>query len=423
MRGLYHFFLIVYFLGIHLLSLFSNKARLWVKGRRSLMHSMQEAAGADRPDRKVRHTLWFHCASLGEFEQGRPVIESVKAAYPECRLLLTFFSPSGFEVRKNYPVADHVFYLPLDTPGNVRRFLDLWKPDLAVFVKYEYWFNYLDALHKAGTPVFVISAIFRPGQYFFRTWGRWFLKHLKTVSCFFIQDEASAELLRKQNIRQVVLSGDTRFDRVWQLSKNPESLPEVAAFKGDEKVLVAGSTWPADETLLRQLINDESLKLKYIIAPHEVHEDRIRQLEQLAPGNTVRHSQWIKNPDARARLMIIDGIGFLSHVYQYGHVAYIGGGFGDGIHNILEAATYGLPVFFGPKYQKFAEARELLKRGGVYSVSNAETMRDLLRPIIEKEDELRRHAAICREFVESGRGAASIITTHITEKLNLSESS
>ncbi len=424
MRLSYKLFVRTYYLGIYIASFFSEKARLWLAGRRGLLLRMQAAAREDFDNDKRQPVIWFHCSSLGEFEQGRPVLERFRQEYPGWYVLLTFFSPSGYEVRKNYAGADRVFYMPLDTAANVRRFLDTWNPRMAVFVKYEYWFTYIAALNKRQIPMVVISAIFRMDQYFFRPWGKWFLKHLKMIKCFFVQDEASSQLLKTYGIANSVVSGDTRFDRVWRLGQSPEAFPEVAAFAGDDVVMIAGSTWPRDEQALKPLLEDASISMKLIIAPHEVNEERLKYIEALAGSGSIRHSQLAKSfaaggtIDTDARVLIIDSIGKLSHLYQYGGIALIGGGFGQGIHNILEAATFGLPVFFGPNYHKFAEARDLISKGGAFKFETDSQLKQQVKALLADKKRLQQCTQTCLQYVESKKGATDVIMRHLGEWLH-----
>ncbi len=424
MHLLYKLFVRLYYLGICFAYFFSVKARLWLSGRRRLLMEMQEAAGKDFGIGQRRPVIWFHCASLGEFEQGRPVLERFRKENPGWYVLLTFFSPSGYEVRKNYAGADRVFYLPLDTAANVRQFLDIWKPQMVVFVKYEYWFTYIGELHRRQIPIVVISAIFREGQYFFRSFGIWFLKHLRLIKCFFVQDEASAALLKAHGIENVVIGGDTRFDRVWRLREAPEAFPEVAAFAGDGVVMIAGSTWPKDEQALKPLLEDKSLSMRFIIAPHEVTEERLKYLEAITNVACIRHSHLAasyasgRHIDKDARVLIIDSIGKLSHLYQYGQVALIGGGFGQGIHNILEAATFGLPVFFGPNYHKFAEARELIDLGGAFKFATADELHQQVTALLADKHRLQQCTDTCLNYVESKKGATDVIIKHLGQWLH-----
>ncbi len=402
MTFLYNILIQVYVLLIRLAALWNPKAKLWVAGRRHIFDDLQQKISHDRP------LAWFHCASLGEFEQGRPVLEAYRLQYPDHRILVTFFSPSGYEVRKNYAGADYIFYLPADTTRNARRFVALVKPHIVFFVKYEYWFNYLRQLHTTGVPVVGVSSIFRPGQRFFRWYGRWQLAALKRFDHFFVQDQQSADLLAKAGITQVTVSGDTRFDRVAEVARQKKSFPLVEQFAAGHQVFIAGSTWPPDETMVRLLIEKNIRNLKFIIAPHEVHEARIQRLVELLPHETVRFSQATDQNLAEARVLVIDNIGNLSHLYQYADVAYIGGGFGVGIHNILEAATFGLPVLFGPNYHKFREAVELIGQGGAFSFGDEKEFLAAALPLLTDEPQRKDAARIARQYVESREGATRL---------------
>ena len=416
---------LIYTLSVHMylalsrvIALFSSKARLWSSGRKGLLNHMASVVKHEASSDNTNPVIWFHCASLGEFEQGRPVLEAFRKEFPTWRILLTFFSPSGFEVRKDYAHADHVFYLPLDTPGRVNRFLDLWKPAMVVFVKYEFWFNYMDALFKRQIPLYVISAIFRPSQHFFKWYGQWARKHLHFVSRIFVQDAQSAELLAAHGLRNVEHSGDTRFDRVYKLGQSPADYPLVKQFTQGHRVIVAGSTWPEDEALLQAIPLHDVHKIRFIIAPHEVHEERIRQLLKQWQGKALRYSEFDGNASTEVRALIIDRIGMLSSLYQYGDMALIGGGFGKGIHNTLEAATFGLPVLIGPNYKKFAEARELLARGGACCVQSPGDFRKRVKAFLDDPEALREAAGTGRHYVATQRGATDMIMDELRTKAN-----
>jgi len=349
---------------IFLASLFNEKARLLRNGQRDAFKLLK--ANVD-PDAVY---VWFHAASLGEFEQGRPVIEQLKKIQPETKILLTFFSPSGFEVRKNYQGADIVAYLPLDTPANALNFVKIVKPTKAIFIKYEFWPNYLLALKAANVSVFSISAIFRPEQVFFKGYGKWYLNLLRTFSHIFVQDKVSLDLLENHHIKNASISGDTRFDRVYDLFTQARQLPLIEEFvKNSPDVIVAGSTWPKDEELLVRYLKLHP-QVKLIIVPHEVHSGHIMTISKLLDGKFVRYSEATPENVKKTNCLVVDTIGVLSSIYRYAGVAYIGGGFGVGIHNTLEAAVYGIPVVFGPAYHKFREARELIAVGGAFSISN-----------------------------------------------------
>ncbi len=401
MLFLYNVGLKLYLLSIHIFSLFNNKARLWVNGRKQTINSSTEK------------TIWFHFASLGEFEQGRPVLEAMRQQHPGKKIIITFFSPSGYVIRKNTPLADAVYYLPLDSAANARAFIETINPEIAIFTKYEYWYYYFEALHRRNIPLYVISGIFRPGQVFFKWYGSLHRKMLGFVTHFFVQDEQSKQLLQNIDITNVTVSGDTRFDRVWANAQQPKGLPEIAQFVNGDKVFIAGSTWPEDEKLIADLVNKYP-DWKFIFAPHEVTEDKINNLMTMLWGNAVKHSQLTThNSQLTAQILIIDNIGMLSSLYQYGHIAYIGGGFGAGIHNTLEAAAFGLPVIFGPNYSKFKEARDIITIKAGFSISNKEELEGAVDTLINDEQfYVYAHKQI-KKYVEDHVGATAIIINHI----------
>ena len=404
MSLLYQIAICSYSLIIRIASLFNHKAKLWIKGRENIFNKIKNAIDSDS---KI---AWFHAASLGEFEQGRPVIEAFRQKFPEHKILLTFFSPSGYEIRKNYEGADYIFYLPLDTKKNAKKFIKIINPEIAIFIKYEFWFNYLKALHSRSIPTIVISAIFRKEQHFFKWYGGWFRKMLNNITLFFVQNEKSKELLNSIGINNVTVSGDTRFDRVSAIVKTAKTFPLVEKFAGDENIFLAGSTWPQDEDLIYQLASNFEEKMKFIIAPHEIQKERIDSIVKLFSGfKTVRYSEATENNISDANLLIIDGMGFLSGLYQYCHIAYIGGGFGKGIHNILEAATFGKPVIFGPEYNKFQEAKDLAGLKGAFPVSNATQLREITEKLLSDNQYYNVTSEVCRNYVKNKTGATSII--------------
>lgn len=407
---IYNVLVHTYHLLIKASSLFNQKARLWLAGRRGVLDQMSAAIRHDKP------LVWFHCASLGEFEQGRPVIEAYRSKFPDMRILLTFFSPSGYEIRKRYPGADYIFYLPMDTPKNASAFLSIAKPQLAVFVKYEYWFNYIRILKRQEIPLVFISAIFRPEQRFFKWYGRWQRRMLGTADHFFVQDETSAALLKNAGIRHVTVSGDTRFDRVSGILNEKKTFPDVSTFTGDSRVLVAGSTWPQDEELIIELINLNSSGLKVIIAPHEVHPDRINALMKKLPEDAARFTN-VKNMSSTANVLVIDTIGMLSHLYRFATIAFIGGGFGVGIHNILEAAAFGKPVIFGPNFQKFREAVDLVNQGGAFSVDSKERFLNLSNRLLSNTKLLEKASVISSAYVQNNKGATDMIISYLSSRI------
>lgn len=391
----------VYALGIRIAAIFSSKARLWINGRKGWQDGLNKSIPQGGTD------LWLHCASLGEFEQGRPVLEAYKQKYPGHFILLTFFSPSGYQIRKNYPSADYVCYLPLDTDSNAKEFVAIASPKVTIFVKYEFWLHYLTVLHKRAVPVLLISAIFRKEQIFFRWYGHTFRQLLKGYHRICVQDEASLSLLNYAGIFNAVISGDTRFDRVTAIAGQAREISGIAGFLQGKEAWVAGSTWLADETIISGVIDRVA---KWIIAPHEINEAHLRQIEKRFAGAAVRYSVLKANPgkhDAK-QVLIIDNIGMLSSLYQYGIAAYIGGGFGKGIHNILEAAIWGIPVVFGPAFYKFKEARELIEKGGTFSVADGKALSNLIT-VLQDPGMRSKAGKIAHDYVVAGTGATEKI--------------
>jgi 3-deoxy-D-manno-octulosonic-acid transferase len=406
MELLYYTCIKLYALAIHLVSPFNGKARDWVKGR---VRWKKEVASQLKPNEK---RILFHCASLGEFEQGKPVLEAIKLNFPDYKIVLTFFSPSGFNVRKNDPLADYVFYLPADGPYNSKLFIKLINPSLAFFVKYEFWHYYIKALKDRQIPIYIVSSIFRPSQIFFKPWGGFFHKILKRVSHIFVQNQESLELLYNSNIAHVSVTGDTRFDRVYHSSLLARNLPEFDQFKGDKMLLVAGSTWPADEKVLYELFLKQSDSFKFIIAPHEAGETNIKRIEKMFGGTAVRYSQWKQNP-FETSVLIINNVGMLSSIYRYGDAAFIGGGFGSGIHNILEAAVFGIPVFFGPKFKKFREAKELIHWKGAFSVKNDKELIAVFDTVMNDSEKLKKIREVNTRYIQNNKGSTELIIEHL----------
>ncbi|MBD1398490.1 3-deoxy-D-manno-octulosonic acid transferase [Pontibacter sp. JH31] len=369
MKLLYDIGLKAYQAAIALAAPFHQKAKLMQEGRAGQFERMaQQLQGNTAP------VVWFHCASLGEFEQGRPVIEAFREEFPGYKVVLTFFSPSGYEVRKNYAGADYIFYLPLDSHGNANRFLDIVKPKLAVFVKYEFWHYYLQALQERAIPVLSISAIFRPDQVFFKPYGGFNRNILQRFTHIYTQNETSLKLLKGIGIEKASIAGDTRFDRVLQTAASVKAIPVVEAFAQGKEVFMVGSSWPADIEVLLPLIQKRRTGIQFIIAPHEIHESGISQLMQQLGESAVRFSQATAADAGRYSVLVIDNIGMLSSLYSYGTYTYIGGAFGKGLHNTLEAAVFGLPLFFGPKFDKFQEAKDLVALGCAFPVNNADEL-------------------------------------------------
>ena len=397
MKTLYNIAMGCYRLGVALAAPWNTKAKLWRDGRKNLFDRMRESIDPSAP------TIWVHVASLGEFEQGRPIIEKIKAERPEYKILLTFFSPSGYEIRKNYPGADYIFYLPLDTPSNAREFLDIVKPQMAVFVKYEYWINLLAELKNRDIPTYIVSAIFRRDSIFFRSTGAMWREALKSFELLFVQDDNSKSLLAELGHENVVVAGDTRFDRVAQIAAAAKKIDLIEQFKGDSRLFVAGSSWGPDEELIVRLAN-ENPTIKFIVAPHEMEQARMAKIEQSAVGGAVRYTN-IDGDISDKQILILDTMGMLSSVYGYADFSYIGGGFGVGIHNTLEAATFGLPIAFGPNYQKFKEARDMIALGGATSVSNYEELERWFVPLRDDSEHLAAVSQISKDYTARNQGA------------------
>lgn len=394
-------------LGIRTASLWSCKMRKWLNGRKGLFERLSKAIA---PNDRV---VWVHCSSLGEFEQGRPVIEELRRLHPEYKILLTFFSPSGYEIRHNYEGADWVFYMPADTPRAARRFVAAVHPEKAVFVKYEFWLNHLAALRRSGCDTYLISAIFRPKQVFFKPRGGNFRRALRGLRHLFVQDEASARLLSGIGVEQVTIAGDTRFDRVAALAAAAPAVDTIERFAAGGKLFLAGSTWAPDEELLLEVI-DRNPRLKFVVAPHEMDEGRIAHLVARCKGGALRYTELTPESNlAAAQLLIIDTIGILSSAYRYATYAYIGGGFGVGIHNTLEAATFGLPIAFGPNYERFREARDMVALGCAASVADAAELNLWLTRLGSDREAYDFCSHCARSYVERNCGATQTILEEV----------
>jgi len=397
-------------MSVRLASLFNSKARLWIKGRSGWKENLKKNID---PGKKY---LWIHCASLGEFEQGRPVIEAVKEKFPEMKVVLSFFSPSGYEVRKNYPLADYICYLPSDSPSNARYFIETVKPVFAVFIKYEFWYYFINELYKRNIPVYLVSGIFRNDQVFFRTYGKWYRNILKMFTHLFVQDEKSKDLLSGAGINNVTVSGDTRFDRVLNIFNNRKEIEPAKEFSEGSYTIVCGSTWQPDDEILLKWLHHSPENVKFIIAPHEIHESRINWLVSNIKIPSVRFSQYSKGNFRDKRVLIIDNIGMLSSLYGYGKIAYIGGGFGKGIHNVAEAAVYGIPVVFGPNYHKFAEAVGLINHGGAFTVSDYNSLETILNKMYGNINDLEKSSAKASEYIKTRTGATNVFIDFISAK-------
>jgi 3-deoxy-D-manno-octulosonic-acid transferase len=388
---------------------FVPKARLWVSGRKGLLQQLRVAFKDNSAP-----VAWFHCASLGEFEQARPVIEGFKASFPTFKILLTFFSPSGYTIRKNTALADWVFYLPADTPNNARQFLDISKPAIAFFVKYEFWHNYTLALQQRNIPALSFSAIFRENQLFFKPYGGFYKKILSRFNHIFVQNETSAQLLQKNGLQdKASVVGDTRFDRVRAIVDARKEINEAKIFKNRQPLLVIGSSWPEDMALLIPFINDFKYPLKVIIAPHEIKESDLKDIETKLQVKSVRFSKASEEALKEASVLLIDNIGMLSSLYGYGDFAWIGGAFGKGLHNTLEAATYGLPVFFGPEYSKFQEAKDLVALEAAFPVHNLKEFNILFRELYLEIDLHEQVSDRARQYVLEQSGATSRIMQYV----------
>jgi 3-deoxy-D-manno-octulosonic-acid transferase len=408
MAFLYDIAIRLYYLVIFIVSPFNLKARLWLKGRKHLFKQLQVEIKTNDP------IIWFHASSLGEFEQGRPVIEAFKKQMPEYKILLTFFSPSGYEIRKKYPGADYIFYLPLDTRKNARKFIDLVNPQWAVFIKYDFWFNFLNQLSKRGIRTILISARFRQNQSFFKSYGFWYRKTLKCFDHLFVQDQQSIKLLSKIHIDNVTISGDTRFDRVSQIAAESHTIHNAEKFTAGKFSIVCGSTWGKDEDLIARYINESSFGPRFIIAPHEIHQRHIKDLQEKINKQTLLYSEFSKDASTNAEALVIDNIGMLSSLFKYGQIAYIGGGFGAGIHNILEAAVYGIPVIFGPNYQKFLEANELISHGGAFSISSYLELKELFDSFQTDKNKLQIASKAAKQYVINNLGSTEKIIKYLT---------
>jgi 3-deoxy-D-manno-octulosonic-acid transferase len=403
MRIIYKIGIGLYLFLVIIAAPFHIKARRWLNGRQGIWRKIRENIN---PGDKV---IWIHCASLGEFEQGRPVIEELRRRLSDRKLLLTFFSPSGYELRKNYEGVDCVIYMPLDTRFNAWRFINLVKPEMVFFIKYDFWYYFLRTLRKKKIPVYLVSAKFRRDQVFFKWYGKWYRNVLKFFEILFVQNDESRRILGVIGIKNVIVAGDTRFDRVFNISKNSVEYPWIEPFSTNKTVIIAGSTWEKDEQILIEYINQSGPETRFILAPHEISEKKLVGLIELIEHRTVRFTDNDKSSYKNAKVLIVDTIGHLSSLYNYGNIAYIGGGFGKGIHNILEAATYGLPVIFGPNYKKFLEAVEMVEMKAAYSITNIEELKKVIDQFINNEKLLASCSQTALHYIKSRLGATNTI--------------
>lgn len=407
MRGLYTLGIRAYAGAVKAAALFGNlKAKRWVKGRKQLPEAQHDDEA----------WVWFHAASLGEFEQGRPVIEALKERYPQWKVSLTFFSPSGYEIRKNYAFADEVCYLPVDTPKNARQWVERHRFVAAFFIKYEFWFNYMSALHEQGIPLYYISMILQPKHYFFRWYGGWFRKQLRNVTHFFVQDECTAQLLRGHGFNNVSLCGDTRFDRVAAIAQQAKRFPDIEAFIGGRQCIIAGSTWPPDEKLLLPFLEKLPEDYCMIIAPHDISVKHVEQItEQLKDYQL--YSEYLS--ERKCKVLVLNIIGILSQLYQYARFVYIGGGFGVNIHNIQEPVTFGCPVVFGPKHTSFKEAVDLVQLGGAFCINDQGELQRIFDRLMGDEAYYQQASKTCRDYLRSQLGATEAIMKEITSTFSV----
>ncbi|HUS02420.1 MAG TPA: glycosyltransferase N-terminal domain-containing protein [Chitinophagaceae bacterium] len=405
---LYTIFLKLYLAGIYIASIWNGKAGLWIKGRKKF--PFFNPSGTE--------TIWMHCASLGEFEQGRPLIETIRKQYPAYTIVITFFSPSGYENEKKFKGADHIFYLPSDSPRNAKKFVSLINPTLVLWVKYEFWHYYLHELKKRDIPLLLISGAFREDQPFFKWYGNFWKKMLTCFTYYFVQNETSKNLLERINIKEVTVSGDTRFDRVIAIAENFEDVPWINEFCGNSKVIVAGSTWEDDEAEWVHYAKTNT-GIKFIIAPHEIDKENLGYVKKEFKG-ALFYSELNDLTKGKTNIIIIDNIGMLSRLYKYADITYVGGGFGyDGLHNILEASVYGKPVIFGPEFEKNFEALELIECGGGITITNALELERTLTDLFNDPRELEKRSAAAKNYVYSNAGATKKIMEYIQENRRL----
>jgi len=392
---------------LQLVALFSNKMKLFIDGRKDVFETISQQL--DKEDK----TIWFHSASLGEYEQGLPIMERIRELYPKHKIVLTFFSPSGYEIRKNTKAADVVVYLPLDTRANARKFVELVRPELAFFIKYEFWPNYLNELKKRNVTTYLISGIFRKDQAFFKWYGGFYREALKTFEHFFVQNESSKLLLHKIGFTNVTISGDTRYDRVSAILERDNNLPYIEDFINDKTTIVFGSSWPKDEAMFTDFINASS-DVKFIIAPHTIGAEHINDIKNSITKKTVLFSEMESKDLAEYDVFIINTIGILGKIYSYADIAYIGGGFGTaGLHNILEPAAFGLPIVIGPNHEKFPEAAAMIHMGGCISVNSKQELEDTFSSLLYNDDYRRETGHAAGTFVSMNRGAVEVIMNYL----------
>lgn len=422
-KFLYNLFLLLYSTGIRIAAAWNHKAKKWLSGRKDIFatinHKLQTPNLKPQTSNPKPQTVWMHCASLGEFEQGRPLLEELRIKNEELKIVLTFFSPSGYEVMKDYKGADHIFYLPMDSPFNAKKFLDAVDPCLVLWVKYEYWFYYLQEIKQRNIPLLLVSGIFRQNQPFFKWYGGIWKQMLQSFTHFFVQNEASKQLLTQLGFsNNVSISGDTRFDRVIEIAEKHQPVPFIEEFCGDSLVMVAGSTWEEDEIELLHFVK-QNPQIKFIIAPHEIDAENLKDV-RLKFENAVFYSELLQTSNVKpqtSNVLIIDNIGMLARLYKYAHITYVGGGFGeDGVHNVLEAAVYGKPVVFGPVYEKYIEASGLVDAGGGISVDGLIRLEDILNKLVIDEEERLKRGEASKKYVYENAGASKKIIQFVQEK-------
>ncbi len=401
----YDIIISIYDLGIRVFSLFNAKAKILRRGRKNTLEAIKTLRLSEK-------TIWFHCASLGEFEQGRPVIEALKKKDPDQKIVLTFFSPSGFEVRKDYEFADYIFYLPSDKKRRVKKFVDAVNPSHVLFVKYEFWYHYLQYLNSKNINVYIISALFRKEHVFFKWYGRRYSKLLFFFTRLFVQDQESADLLQSVGVKNYVVAGDTRFDRVYEIAQQAKEYELLEQFSKDSVVLVGGSTWPSGEKLIAEFLKTNK-EIKVLLAPHEIHEEHIKQIEDMLPVTSGRYTKSEGVDMESLRVLIVDTMGMLSSMYKYGNFAYIGGGFGSGIHNTLEASTFGLPVIFGPNYKKYQEACDLIDRHAGFNITNQDDFNRIVNDLLENQNLYKQSSQAALAYVSAMRGSTELIINDI----------
>ena len=412
MKFLYNTGILLFILIVRLLSPFNSKVRLMAKGWKGWEEKLKEKSDAGKKN------IWVHCASLGEFEQGRPLIDELRNRQPQTRIILSFFSSSGYEIRKNYMGADYVCYLPPDTPGNAERFIRAANPSAVIFVKYEFWNNYISEVSRKNIPLYLVSGIFRPGQHFFKWYGGFFRKMLLSFTHIFVQDQKSESLLRGAGINNVTVAGDTRFDRVIQIASSAKDIEALETFRGSSRLVLAGSSWPPDEEIIARYMHEHPGTVKWVFAPHEIDRSNIERLEKLIGKGVVRYSEF-NETGAEADVMIIDNMGMLSSAYRYAGIAVVGGGFGKGIHNVLEPACWGIPVLFGPNYGKFREAVDLIALGGARSFSSYEEFGSAFESLAGNDELYSKAAESAGRYVKENAGATrKILGIIIGEDIN-----